>query len=106
MKWEPIETAPKDGSWFLAFYPKIDARCFQDQWKVAHWVKDWFHEGYPGVMDAAEHEEFDQPTYWMPLPPEPWRQLEEPALAGDEVSAADQSASLTHKSTSGASNDT
>lgn len=98
MKWQLIETAPKDGTWFLAFYPKIEAHCFQGQWKVARWVKDWFHEGYPGVMDAAEHEEFDQPTYWMPLPPEPWRQIEEPKQSeGDEVEAEHSEASLTHK---------
>lgn len=40
-----------------------------------------------------------QPTHWMELPSPPQAQPsdEEPALAGDEVSAADQIASLTQK---------
>jgi hypothetical protein len=69
--WQPIETAPKDGTWFWAFYPKKQPTCFQDQWKTARWVEDFFHEGYPAFLDAAEHEEFDQPTHWMPLPASP-----------------------------------
>lgn len=70
-EWMPIKTAPRDGTWFWAFYPKKCPNCYQDQWKTARWVDDFFHEGYPAFLDAAEHEEFDQPTHWMPLPAPP-----------------------------------
>ncbi len=69
--WQPIESAPRDGTWFWAFYPKKSPECFQDQWKPARWVEDWFSEGFPAFIDYAEHEEFDQPTHWRRLPPPP-----------------------------------
>jgi hypothetical protein len=74
--WQPIETAPKDGSWVLGwivhpgddFCPEPFARaammCWTerervpfepDRWKEAHWHQQWIGE----------------PTYWLPIPAAP-----------------------------------
>lgn len=52
MTWHPIETAPKDHSWFLA------------------WSADLGYFVYrmgPGLIAAEEPD----PTHWMPLPDPP-----------------------------------
>jgi len=60
-QWLPIETAPRDGRPVLCGWSNGEEPC------VCYWreiVSGWsaWH-GYP---------EFDdQPTHWMPLPPEP-----------------------------------
>lgn len=61
MQWRPIETAPRDGTEFIAYRP--DAGVFtagyddeQDVWFANH--------GYEDITD-------DLPTHWMPLPPPP-----------------------------------
>lgn len=58
MQWRPIETAPRDGTEFIAYRP--DAGVFtagyddeQDVWFASH--------GYEDITD-------DLPTRWMPLP--------------------------------------
>lgn len=87
--WQPIETAPKDGTWFWAFYQKRFAECLQDQWKVAKWVGQNNYGDWIGFMDAADHEEFNQPTHWMPLPlpPQTPRQDEERSDERDQQAA-------------------
>lgn len=56
MEWQPIETAPKDGT------PVLVATAF--------WVRDayWSHafEGW-----YSNHSAVPPPTHWMPLPPPP-----------------------------------
>lgn len=60
MKWEPIETAPRDGTYVLGYGPHdgrghyIDAIHF---WQ-SRWTIEWMH-GY------------GTPTHWMPLPAPP-----------------------------------
>jgi hypothetical protein len=62
----PIETAPKDGAWFLTWrmlhgHPDI---------ATAHWADFVGKKAICGVGWAfAEHTNF--PTHWMPLPPAP-----------------------------------
>lgn len=65
-EWRPIETAPRDGTWIWAFYPRKDRR--QDEQTPARW-----HDCGPEPMwwDAAEHRDDEQPTHWMPLPEPP-----------------------------------
>lgn len=60
-KWMPIETAPKDGSGFLAFMSK-------------YWIEGMYWNGtdwsYLSDGDYTPHGRH-QPTHWMPLPAEP-----------------------------------
>ena len=73
--WQPIETAPKDGSWVLVFDPSnidesYEVRPVSAQWTEDmnggktdwHWQFAWFDGGYFGDCE---------PTHWMPLPEPP-----------------------------------
>lgn len=65
-QWQPIETAPKDGTWVLLLWPMtrtnvmvsgkyyISARDFEEMWL-----------SQPSVESTHE------PTHWMPLPSPP-----------------------------------
>lgn len=64
MTWQPIETAPKDGTEILAC-----TEGFPESHRIVHWYSDagcwWDHDGL-----------FDYPddpwlTHWMPLPEPP-----------------------------------
>ncbi len=73
-EWQPIETAPKDGTWFLM----TDGR----RMLVAHWHRHHpsFVAAYPngihgswlspqdGTELGIEAADLDLPTHWMPLP--------------------------------------
>jgi hypothetical protein len=56
LEWQPIETAPKDGAWFLAW------RAHETRPRIVRW---------DATYDAAESE-FGEHVYhlerWMPLP--------------------------------------
>jgi hypothetical protein len=75
MEWQPIETAPKDGTRILLYRPSYFdwARVIGGNWcdeKIAkkprpYWTHD--RECLIGVLEARQH----QPTHWMPLPPPP-----------------------------------
>jgi hypothetical protein len=66
-EWQPIETAPKDGTKIIAFH--IWSRHIQ-MMTIAHW-------GRPGAYNApcwisqGGTNHIDQPTHWMPLPEPP-----------------------------------
>ena len=60
--WQPIETAPKDGSFILLATPK--GRIADGFWSPVYGVWSW-----PYVMI--------EPTHWMPLPERPNAQGEE-----------------------------
>lgn len=56
MTWQPIETAPKDGTMILVVEPKNNQRLlviYHKQW--AMWLS------VPGRIQV-------RPTHWMPLP--------------------------------------
>lgn len=75
-EWQPIATAPKDGSWVLLSGGYIDygwdaednphcvvgqsyaSRNWGDCWQFA-----WYDSGYYGI--------YNNPTHWMPLPEPP-----------------------------------
>jgi len=59
MMWQPIETAPKDGSFILLATPK--GRIADGFWSPVYEVWSW-----PYVMV--------EPTNWMPLPELPGAQ--------------------------------
>lgn len=86
MKWKPIETAPKDGTWIMAWRgtallgewsPLVIA-----QWSECEGIWVWPDEPYD-VWSAAGREaanermedggmfEDDKFTHWMPLPAPP-----------------------------------
>lgn len=58
--WQPIETAPKDGTWVLI--------CTKDDVFEAAWVKGLNDEDYCWrFVDFSPH----NPTHWQPLPDPP-----------------------------------
>lgn len=63
MNWQPIETAPKDGTQILGYtvWPALTA---------VRWAQESFYYGRPGWEDEFSNVEW-QPTHWMPLPPPP-----------------------------------
>jgi len=63
MKWQPIETAPKDGTRYLIFQPygggfDIYEACYVGGYESGN---VWFSKG----------RDVYNPTHWMPLPPPP-----------------------------------
>lgn len=73
--WQPIETAPKDGTWILItggegnwpdtdeVAPVVSAFCEknyhgEDTWHYCFWEGGWYSM-------------YENPTHWMPLPPLP-----------------------------------
>lgn len=58
MKWEPIETAPKDGSDILVASPDIDP-C------VAYWYAGMWFCGY----DQYGNDLYRDVTLWTPITP-------------------------------------
>lgn len=70
MTWQPIETAPKDGTRILAYDIK-DAEDTQPQ--IALWLA---HAEEPGWYISLDHQAmngdlWNPPTHWMPLPEPP-----------------------------------
>jgi hypothetical protein len=80
-EWKPIESAPRDQTWILAWLPlrssKKGGEVILTQWYV-HWLngkpntsrapewrQDDMHGGFGGYSGPIE------PTHWMPLPPPP-----------------------------------
>jgi hypothetical protein len=68
MEWQPIETAPKDGTWFLGWRSRKEP---QDQIEAWKWNED-FELEYSGWMNAHDDADFyESPEFWMPLPNPP-----------------------------------
>ncbi len=66
MTWQPIETAPRDGTRILLFQPEeISRGRVLHRAVLGHWVA-CAHSGW--VSDGLQHAE---PTHWMPLPEAP-----------------------------------
>ncbi len=62
-KWQPIETAPKDGTHFIVFRPKAvpKRRVGEDYYmQDAEWK---------GILGKSRRDEL--PTHWMPFPNPP-----------------------------------
>lgn len=67
MSWRPIDTAPKDGTWFLGcnIDPGIAAVSVV-HWSIAGGEWMWISEGW--VSDGGSYLDL---THWMPLPDPP-----------------------------------
>lgn len=85
MKWQPIETAPKD-EWIRLWRPKCKVGVWQQeimgkwcpQCHMWIWPADEYYNPYDefGCLEADEfadedNYECDQFTHWMPLPAPP-----------------------------------
>lgn len=60
-QWQPIETAPKDGTKVLIYH-------IRDKWMICagHWpCNSYWSESY------ASNIKLNNPTHWMPLPEPP-----------------------------------
>lgn len=64
LKWEPIETAPKDGTRLWLYWPEKHPDDRQDVgwWEKRYTIQRW--------VDHADTDA-DPPTHWMWLPEEP-----------------------------------
>ena len=58
--WRPIETAPRDGTWFIALQDGLTYPC--------QWVEQETDEGPPraGWWDFF-NDSFEDPTSWQPV---------------------------------------
>ncbi len=67
-KWEPIDTAPKDGTRVILFYPAQGGFSDMGRWNVpsSHYLPHWNN----GRLNIHE------PSHWMPLPPAPTQEAE------------------------------
>ena len=63
--WQPIETAPKDGTRFLGYLPKRDNENDEPE------IQTLYHTGK--LISSFTNGYFIQytPTHWMPLPKPP-----------------------------------
>ena len=82
--WQPIETAPKDGSKvLLVVRGRVHIGSYFNTVRIEHGVEVSRHEGWNwGDIWLSLYLDKPQPTHWMPLPPVP---VPEPAV---EESAA------------------
>lgn len=72
-EWQPIATAPKDGTHILAFIPGGDG--YPSLIYVLNWRRVPYNTAIHGewhwVEAAGEEYEWFEPTHWMPLPNPP-----------------------------------
>jgi hypothetical protein len=75
-KWQPIETAPKDGTWFIGRQTYADTHT--GVLKYRKWRTQWGKTSHVPLYGWCRHypptsQDFDlwTPTHWMPLPPPP-----------------------------------
>jgi Protein of unknown function (DUF551) len=74
-EWQDIESAPKDGSYMLMYFPEVGYRSesirvgFFDADKYAKKPKPYFR-GIGNPL-GVKYERDNQPTHWMPLPKPP-----------------------------------
>jgi hypothetical protein len=76
MKWQPIETAPKDGTDIIVMYIHcetqivhaafwLEANLDDELDETGWWTYDW------SEVSRSKMDDHYTPTHWMPLPPPP-----------------------------------
>ena len=74
MKWRPIESAPRDGTRFLAYRP-LAAKSFDPVIKIVRGVpvsnEPWECTVPPGMDNSNYTDGLCKATHWMPLPEPP-----------------------------------
>ena len=76
-EWQPIETAPRDGTWFVicrAGEPELcEAGCFKQlmwsSYTEAH--SGLYRKVERSISDWQGFNNFHRATHWAPLPPVP-----------------------------------
>ena len=71
-EWQPISTAPKDGTSILIFEAQV---CTAGVVRVSRWRNDTIPSGWAGAENA--------PSHWLPLPLPPQRPSNEASIATD-----------------------
>lgn len=75
MEWQPIETAPRDGTHILVYGPCVDGdRQFRMEYEneisTVYFYGDDDHDFF--VLSNVEYADFPwEPTHWMSLPDPP-----------------------------------
>ncbi len=76
-EWQPIETAPKDGTWILVLCPEGESKA-EPFIQVARWMefevsreKDWAWGPLDDYFGSYRWYLPSSPTHWMPLPEPP-----------------------------------
>lgn len=73
-EWQPIETAPKDGTLFLAALV-FDSDGQDGGLMIIRWRDDWrawtTHPVSLRLSDTGDEDDDRSPTHWMPLPEPP-----------------------------------
>ena len=69
--WQPIETAPKDGTWILGLNDR--GNCSVIMWSTNALRRDEVGEGWIIPFSTGEISPFweERVTHWMPLPAPP-----------------------------------
>ena len=80
-EWQPIETAPKDGTWIVGLcscsiqsYGAPKPFVFTTRWVSEFW-EGWEQDGEDTkrrvMSDLSHWRGHEEPTHWMPLPEPP-----------------------------------
>ena len=70
MQWQPIETAPKDGTWILIFrstpHTNMELGCALVYWD----------DHFTCWHDGEYHSDHYDPSHWVPLPEPPPKEVQ------------------------------
>lgn len=81
MKWQPIETAPRDGTHVLLLIGEVAiGGCWvlhSEGWESG--IPDWYGWDTDNDLILIEVPD-DEPTHWMPIPPPPQTDTAAPCL--------------------------
>jgi hypothetical protein len=72
--WQPIETAPKDGTPILLGFP--DSHSGEGRWMGDSSRNHWGEVGWFEFSDDVLCDRPSKPTHWQPLPPPPRSQVQ------------------------------